>query len=80
MTFVTPIVESMLLFNKLVPGSCFGISAISVSKLYLLRGFQKSNHILYKYIFRGRIFSCMQPYHERAVSNLDRPMHISLWV
>ncbi len=61
MTFVTPIVESRLLFNKLVSGSCFGISAISISKLYLLRGSQNSYHILYKYIFRGRILFVCNP-------------------
>ncbi len=26
-----------------------------------------------------RIFSCVRPFYERAVSNLDRSMHISLW-
>jgi len=30
--------------------------------------------------FRGRIFSRVQPFYEQAVSNLDRPMHRSLWV
>jgi hypothetical protein len=29
---------------------------------------------------RGLIFSCLQPFYERAVSDLDRPMHRSLWV
>jgi hypothetical protein len=29
---------------------------------------------------RGRIFSRVQPFYERAVSNLDRSMHRSLWV
>jgi hypothetical protein len=29
---------------------------------------------------RGRIFSCVQPFYEQAVSNLDRSMHRSLWV
>jgi hypothetical protein len=29
---------------------------------------------------RGRIFSHVRPSYERAVSDLDRPMHISLWV
>jgi hypothetical protein len=27
-----------------------------------------------------RIFSCERPFYERAVSNLERSMHISLWV
>jgi hypothetical protein len=33
-------------------------------------------------VARGRIFSCVQPSYERAVSDLDRSMHISLrfWV
>jgi hypothetical protein len=29
---------------------------------------------------RGRIFSHVRPFYERAVSNLDRSMHRSLWV
>jgi hypothetical protein len=29
---------------------------------------------------RGRIFSHVRPFYERAVSDLDRPMHRSLWV
>ncbi len=29
---------------------------------------------------RGRIFTCVQPSYERAVSDLDRPMHRSLCV
>jgi hypothetical protein len=29
---------------------------------------------------RGRIFSHVRPFYELAVSNLDRPMHGSLWV
>jgi hypothetical protein len=29
---------------------------------------------------RGHIFSRVRPSYERAVSNLDRSMHISLWV
>jgi hypothetical protein len=29
---------------------------------------------------RGRIFSRVRPFYERAVSNLDRSMHRSLWV
>ncbi len=29
---------------------------------------------------RGRIFSCGPPSYELAVNNLDRSMHISLWV
>jgi hypothetical protein len=29
---------------------------------------------------RGLIFSCVQPFYERAVSDLDRPMHRFLWV
>jgi hypothetical protein len=29
---------------------------------------------------RGRSFSCERPFYERAVSDLDRPMNISLWV
>jgi hypothetical protein len=29
---------------------------------------------------RGHIFSHVRPFFERAVSNLDRSMHISLWV
>ncbi len=28
----------------------------------------------------GRIFSCVRPFYERAVSDLDRPILISLWV
>ncbi len=32
------------------------------------------------YIFRGRIFSCVQPFYERAVSDLDRSVHRSYWV
>jgi hypothetical protein len=28
----------------------------------------------------GRIFICVQPFKEQAVSNLDRSMHRSLWV
>ncbi len=31
-------------------------------------------------LFWGRIFSCVWPIYERAVSNLDRSMHRSLWV
>jgi hypothetical protein len=31
-------------------------------------------------VCRGRIFSCLQPSYEQAVSNLDRSMNISLWV
>jgi hypothetical protein len=29
---------------------------------------------------RGRIFSHVRPFYERAVSDLGRPMHRSLWV
>jgi len=29
---------------------------------------------------RGRIFSRVQSFYERAVSDLDKPMHRSLWV
>ncbi len=29
---------------------------------------------------RGRIFSRVRPFNERAVSDLDRSMHRSLWV
>jgi hypothetical protein len=29
---------------------------------------------------RGRIFSHVRPFYERAVSDLDRSMHRSLWV
>jgi hypothetical protein len=29
---------------------------------------------------RGRIFNRVQPFYERAVSDLDRTMNISLWV
>jgi hypothetical protein len=29
---------------------------------------------------RGRIFICVQPFYERAVSDLDRSMNRSLWV
>jgi hypothetical protein len=28
---------------------------------------------------RGRIFSCVRPFYEQAVSNHDRSMHRSLW-
>jgi hypothetical protein len=31
-------------------------------------------------LVQSRIFSCVRPYYERVVSNLDRSMHISLWV
>jgi hypothetical protein len=31
-------------------------------------------------ISQSRIFSCVRPFSERAVSNLDRAMNISLWV
>ncbi len=29
---------------------------------------------------RGRIFSRVRPFYEQAVSDLDRSLHISLWV
>ncbi len=29
---------------------------------------------------RGRIFSCVRPFYEQAVSNIDRSFHRSLWV
>ncbi len=29
---------------------------------------------------RGHIFSCVRPFYERSVSDLDRSMHRSLWV
>ncbi len=29
---------------------------------------------------RGRIFSCVRPFYEQAVSDLDWSMHRSLWV
>ncbi len=32
------------------------------------------------FTIRGRIFSHVWPFYEQAVSNLDRPMHRSLWV
>ncbi len=32
------------------------------------------------YYTRGHIFSHVRPFNERAVSNIDRPMHRSLWV
>ncbi len=28
----------------------------------------------------GHVFICVRPFYERAVSDLDRSMHISLWV
>jgi len=31
-----------------------------------------------EYGTRGRIFSCVRPFYDRAVSDLDRSMHISL--
>jgi hypothetical protein len=31
-------------------------------------------------LIKGRIFSCVRRFYERAVSNLVRPMQISLWV
>jgi hypothetical protein len=31
-------------------------------------------------VTRGHIFSCVQSFYERAVSDLDRYMYISLWV
>jgi hypothetical protein len=30
-------------------------------------------------VTRGRIFSCVRPFYERAVSNLDRSIHRSQW-
>jgi hypothetical protein len=35
---------------------------------------------LYQIVLKGRIFSCVRPFYERAVGNLDRSMHRSLWV
>ncbi len=32
------------------------------------------------FVARGHIFSHVQPFYERDVSNLDRPLHRSLWV
>jgi hypothetical protein len=32
-----------------------------------------------KFLTRGHIFCCVRPFYERAGSNLDRPMHRSLW-
>jgi hypothetical protein len=32
-----------------------------------------------KILSRGRIYSHVRPFHERAVSDLDRSMHRSLW-
>ncbi len=32
------------------------------------------------YLFWCHIFSCVRPSYEQAVSDLDRSMHISLWV
>ncbi len=34
----------------------------------------------YVVLFRDRIFSRVRPFYERAVSELDRSMHRSLWV
>ncbi len=31
-------------------------------------------------VSRGHIFSHVRPFHERAVSNLDKSMHRSLWI
>ncbi len=31
-------------------------------------------------VTRGHIFSCVQPFYEQAVSDLDRSTHRSLWV
>jgi len=33
-----------------------------------------------EYESRGRIFSSVRPFYERAVSDQDRSMHRSLWV
>jgi hypothetical protein len=40
--------------------------------------FRKSTKTLF--VNKGRIFSRVQPFYERAMSNLDRSMHRSLWV
>ncbi len=29
---------------------------------------------------RGHIFSCVRPFYERVVSDLDKSMHRSLWI
>jgi hypothetical protein len=39
---------------------------------------QKLFHPIWKRIW-GRIFNSVRPFYERAVSNLDRSMHRSLW-
>ncbi len=54
---------------KIVQVLCFTPSWLFLSCL----------HILSRTHSRGRIFSRVRPFYERAVSDLDRSMHRSLW-
>jgi hypothetical protein len=51
---------------------------------YLLGNQQQLPSLTHRIMFRnnprGRIFSHVQPSYERAVSDLDKSMNISLWV
>ncbi len=60
--------QLMLLYSKLV---CSSIPCISTLR---------SRICVEKVWFLRQYFSCVQPFYERAVSNLDSSLHISLWV
>ncbi len=40
----------------------------------------EAQHCLHFSVSRGRIFSHVRPFYERAVSNLDRSMHRFQWL
>ncbi len=49
-------------------------------KTFQLNFYANNLALLSQRVFWGRIFSCVWPFYERAVSNQDRSMHRSLWV
>ncbi len=60
------------------------ISFFRKKYFYLTKQASLSHHYMSKFCCRwpqkGRIFSRERPFYERAVSNLERSMHRSLWV
>ncbi len=62
------------------------LSCLQKSKIILffkLKTEQHFNNFGYRLYYRiswGRIFSCVRPFYERAVSDLDRSTNRSLWV
>jgi hypothetical protein len=74
------VAEHELLFNKPV-SALWRNSGSSIKKIFYSTFTEgEPYHHLTDGPTRGRIFSCVRPLYERAVRDIDRSMHISLWV